>query len=73
MDADTLVFTPTRDFFSEAFDSSYCAGLRYTAGPENRRLRAAVAQWVQDGTVTLLPASGGTQPAQMGGAGRVGG
>jgi hypothetical protein len=72
MDAGTLVFTPTRDFFSEAFDSQYCRGLRYTAQSDNARLLAAVAQWVQDGTVTLLPASDGAHPAQMGGAGIIG-
>ena len=66
-----IVFTPMRDFFSEAFDSHYCQGLRYTAHADNPRLRAAVAQWVTEGTVTLLPASGGTQPAQMGGAGSI--
>ena len=67
-----IVFTPTEDFFSEAFDSQYCADLRYTAQPENRRLRAAVAEWVEQGKVRMLPASSGTQPASMGGSGRVG-
>lgn len=73
LDSTTLVFSPKQDFFSEAFDSHYCRGLRYTAQPGNDRLRTAVAHWVQDGTVTLLPATGGTQPAQMGGAGMIGG
>lgn len=67
-----LMFSPTKDFFSEAFDSHYCRGLRYTAHAENLRLQAAVRQWVEDGMVTLLPSSGGTQPAQVGGAGTVG-
>jgi hypothetical protein len=66
-----FVFSPTRDFFSEAFDSHYCQGLRYTAHADNLRLRAAVVQWVTDGTVTLLPVGGGTQPAHMGGAGTI--
>jgi hypothetical protein len=68
----SIVFTPTQDFFSEAFDSHYCTGLRYTAHPDNPRLRAAVTEWVQQGKVTLLPAGGGTQPASMGGIGSIG-
>jgi len=66
-----LIFTPTRDFFSEAFDSHYCQGLQYTAHPDNLRLRAAVAQWVAEGTVVLLPTTGGTSPAQVGGTGTI--
>lgn len=72
MDTGPLNFSPTADFFSEAFDSYYCTGLRYTAEPDNHRLRDAVAQWAQEGKVRLLPASGGTQPARMGGAGTIG-
>lgn len=70
----TIIFSPTTDFFSEAFDSHYCAGLRYTAQPDNARLRAAVAQWVRDGNVCIIEQSiSGTSPAQMGGTGNIGG
>jgi hypothetical protein len=72
MQNDSLVFIPTQDFFSEAFDSHYCQGLQYTAHPENSRLRDAVAQWSREGKVTtLVPATSGTSPAQMGGTGTI--
>ena len=71
MDNGPLIFSPTADFFSEAFDSHYCQGLRYQAHPENHRLRAAVEEWVKQGKVKLLPNGGGTQPAQMSGAGSI--
>lgn len=64
-------FTPIEDFFSEPFDSHYVAGLHYTVRPGNDRLMQAVAQWVCDGKVLLVPQMPGVQPAQLGGAGVV--
>ena len=73
MSRETVLFTPVWDFFSEAFDSHYCRGLRYAAHPENTRLRDAVEQWVKEGKVTVLPLGIGAPPAWMGGSGSVGG
>jgi len=65
-------FAPLVDFFSEAFDSRYCRGLRYTIRADNSRLASAVARWVAEGKVEIV--TGGTvlPRAKLGGTGKVG-
>ena len=46
-------FTAQQDFFSEELGTQYVAGLSYSVGPTDDRLRDLVAQWVEEGRVVL--------------------
>lgn len=45
-------FTPKQDFFSDATQSQYCAGLSYTA--RTPELTALVEQWETEGKVNVI-------------------
>lgn len=66
-----LQFAPLVDFFSEAFDSRYCVGLRYTIRKDNPRLAVAVARWLEEGKVELVSGGSVIPFAKLGGTGKV--
>ena len=44
-------FTVVKDFYSEATQSHYVAGLSYAAGPQDHKLRELVPQWIEQGRI----------------------
>jgi hypothetical protein len=46
-------FTALQDFYSEATQSQYVAGLSYQTRPSDRRLLELIPQWIVDGLVEL--------------------
>jgi hypothetical protein len=46
-------FTALQDFYSEATQSQYVAGLSYETRPGDRRLTELIPQWIVDGLVEL--------------------
>ena len=48
-----MQFTPIKDFYSDEFQSQYCAGLSYTVRPEDKKLADLVPVWIAEGKVRL--------------------
>jgi hypothetical protein len=46
-------FTALQDFYSDATQSQYVAGLSYETRPNDRRLFELIPQWIMDGLVEL--------------------
>jgi hypothetical protein len=46
-------FTAVQDFYSEATESQYVAGLSYETRPGDHKLIELVPQWIVDGLVEI--------------------
>ena len=65
-----MQFTPIKDFFSEEFQSQYCAGLSYTVRPEDQKLAALVPKWIEEGKVKAGAPDAPLAKAKVAGSGK---